>query len=72
MSKVYSVSPRSVTLRDEKAELRRQLRALTLGFIARGGRITVCRPGVARGAEFSRNQHPKNGLMGVTAPTQFG
>ncbi len=30
-----------------------------------GNPVTVCPVGIAPGASFSRNQHPRNGLRGV-------
>jgi len=60
------------SLRDKKNELSAQVKALTAGFIARGGTVTVCRPGVAQGASFSRNKSPFSGLRGVQRPSQFG
>lgn len=52
-------------LHGSKANLREVLGILTRNFLRTGGEITVCQPGIAPGASFSRNQHPRNGLRGV-------
>jgi len=43
----------------KKNELRAEVQMVTGLYGARGGVITVCKPGVAYGAEFSRNQRPR-------------
>jgi hypothetical protein len=56
------------SLRNNKKELSAQVKALTAGYIARGGKINVCRPGVAQGASFSRNKSPFNNLRVTESP----
>lgn len=56
----------------EKRELHFQMECAVADFLDNGGKITVCPPGVARGASFSRNQHPRNGLKGVDRPSIYG
>jgi len=46
-----------------KAALQDSIDLMVLDFLERGGAITYCPPAVARGAEFSRNQHPKVGIQ---------
>lgn len=46
-----------------KAELRDFIADQMDLFLLSGGEITQLRPGVAPGAEFSRNQHPKLGVQ---------
>lgn len=50
------------TLPKAKEALRDALDLLVLDFLERGGAITYCRAGVAQGASFGRNQHPRNNL----------
>jgi len=44
-------------LSDNKSVLRHEVDLLTWAFTL-GGTITVCRPAIAQGASFSRNQRP--------------
>lgn len=50
-------------LSNNKEVLRKQVAMIVLRHSLSGGKITKCHPGVARGAEFSRNQHPKLGIQ---------
>lgn len=54
-----------------KKFLRATLAQMTDEFLARGGKITVCRPGVAQGASFGRNKSPFNKLRGVDRPSIY-
>jgi len=42
-----------------KAELRELCAAAKSAYTMDGGVVHVCRPAVARGSEFSRNQRPR-------------
>jgi hypothetical protein len=42
-----------------------------LQYLHEGFEVTICKLGVARGASFSRNQHPFNGLRGVEKPSIY-
>lgn len=37
-------------------------------FLKDGGVVTVCRPGVAVGASFTTNKHPRNSIVGAQSP----
>ena len=58
-------------LAQDKATARIQLERMVLAYGRDNGMITVCRPGIAKGASFNRNQHPRNGLKGVDRPSIY-
>lgn len=49
-------------LASAKRELRLQIDLLISSFELNGGEVTVCKPAIAYGASFSRNQHPRTGV----------
>lgn len=61
------MQPLLYKLPDSKAELRAAVAYEVNEFLECGGTITVCPPGVAQGASFSRNKSPFNNLKGVPA-----
>ncbi len=49
-------------LASAKAALRDEVDMLTRLYSRDGGVIHVCKPAIAYGASFSRNQHPRTGV----------
>ena len=54
-------------LAQDKATLRAETARMVRAYERNGGLVTVCRPGVAQGASFTRNKSPFNNLRGVPA-----
>lgn len=51
-------------LASTKEALRAEVEMLTRLYSRDGGVIHVCRPAIAYGASFSRNQHPRSTVRG--------
>jgi len=51
-------------LASAKQALRAEVKMLTRLYSRDGGVIHVCRPAIAYGASFSRNQHPRSTVRG--------
>jgi len=55
-------------LASTKEALRNEIIMLITLYLRDGGVINVCKPAIAHGASFSRNQHPRSPIKGVLAP----
>lgn len=55
-------------LADDKTSLRAEVAMLTAAYSRDNGVIHVCRPGVAVGASFTQNKHPRNSIVGAQSP----
>ena len=55
-------------LADDKASLRAEIAMPIAAYSSDNGVIHVCRPGVAVGASFTPNKHPRNSIVGAQSP----